>query len=103
MDQSFQWVLNVCTIPTLHQGVLISAPLLISGITLRLCVLLRFSKQVIHALVTLMGLFLLWYFYSGGVVYFVVLCGLVYMVLLLIRKHKGVVVGAVSIAFLLIW
>ena len=46
---------------------------------------------------------MLWFFYSGGVVYFILLCGVIYGLLLMIPKHRGVSVAVTSVAFLLIW
>lgn len=103
MDQNIQWILHVCTVPTIQQGALISAPILISGVLIRLGVLLKLSSSVIHVLVTLMGLYMLWFFYSTGFINFVILCGLVYPVLLTVRRHKGILIGMVSLTFLLIW
>ena len=103
MDQNFQWILFGCTLPTLQQGALISVPLLVSGITVRVCVLLKFPSALVHAIVAAMGVYLLWFFYSTGMVYFFILCGIVYAMLLIIRRNRGLLIGGVSLAFLLIW
>ncbi len=103
MDLSFHWILYGCALPTLQQGALISAPLLISGTTIRLCVLLRLPSTLIHAVVALMGVYLLWFFYSSGILYFLALCGIIYAILLTVQRHKGLVIGGVSLSFLLIW
>lgn len=103
MDQGFEWIFNACIVPTLQQGALISTPMLLSGIVVRLCILLGLSSSFIHALVAVMGICLLWYFYSSGIVYFIVLCGIVYAVLLALRRNKGISIGIVSVAFLIVW
>ena len=103
MDSSLHWIFYGCTVPTLQQGALISVPLLVSGIAIRLCVLMRIPSSLIHSLVALMGVYLLWFFYSNGTIYFLILCGIVYVLLLTIRRHKGLVIGGVSLGFLLVW
>ena len=103
MDADFRWIIYGCSLPTLQQGALISAPMLISGFAIRVCVLLGFPAQLIHALVALAGIYLLWFFYSTGIVYFIALSVLVYVILLVVKKNKGIIIGAVSITFLLIW
>lgn len=103
MDANLLWILHECTVPTLKQGAMIAAPVLISGAVVRFCVVTRLPEQITHALVIMMGLFLLWFFYSTGIVYFLVLCGLVYVILVTIQKNKGIVIASTSVAFILIW
>ena len=103
MDQNLHWVVYDCIVPILQQGALISGPLLISGIIVRLCVLLKFPSSIIHLLVAIMGLYMLWFFYLKGMIFFVVLCGIIYVVLLTVQRYKGVIVGGIALAFLLIW
>ncbi len=102
MDQSFNWIVYSCMVPTLQQGALISGPLLMSGILVRLCVFLNFADDIIHALVAMMGMYVLWFFYSNGIIYFLSLCGAVYIVLLAVHRHKGIIIAMISLAFLLI-
>jgi hypothetical protein len=90
-------------VPTVQQGALVSLPLLLSGLIIRLCVFLKLPQHIIHVLVSVMGMYLLWFFYSNGLVYFITLCGTVYIILTTIERHKGVVVATISLAFLLIW
>lgn len=93
----------MCVVPTLQQGALISAPLLISGLIIRLFVFLKFPAYIIHALVSMMGMYMLWFFYSNGLVYFVFLSGTIYIVLIYVEKHKGIIIAVMSVAFLFIW
>ena len=102
MDQTFHWIVRSCIVPTLQQGGIISVPLLISGATVRVCVLLQISDYIIHALMAMMGICLLLYFYSNGIIYFLLLCGIVYFVLVLVRKHRGITVAVISVLFLII-
>ena len=103
MDQSLDWIVHVCVVPTLQQGALISAPLLISGVVTRLCVFLNFPADIIHALVSMIGMYLLWFFYSNGLVYFVFLSGTVYVILISVERHRGMIIATMSVVFLLIW
>lgn len=102
MNPSIEWIVHQCILPTLQQGALISAPLLVTGVTIRLCVFLKLPDYIIHALVAMMGMYMLWFFYSNGLVYFVLLCGTVYVILLTVERHKGVVIALISVTFLLV-
>ena len=98
-----QWIIRNCLGPTLYQGVLISLPMLATSLLLRLCVLSgTFHYTTMNTLATILGYYILWWFYGTSVAYFVVLCVLVYVVLAMSRR-KGAMVGAVSMAFLLLW
>ena len=99
-----QWVLYDCLLPITLQGALICTPLMFSALVLRLCVVWgRFHKVTVNTLAAIMGLYVLWWFYGGSVVYFIVLSVLVYGVLLVVRGRRGVAVGALSLAFIASW
>ena len=102
MDRTFHWIVRSCIVPTLQQGGIISIPLLVSGAMIRVCVLLQISDYILHALVAIMGMCLLLYFYSNGIIYFLLLCGIVYFVLVLAGKHRGIAVAVISVLFLII-
>lgn len=99
---SIEWVVHHCILPTLQQGALISAPLLVTGVAIRLCVFLKFPDYIVHPIVAVVGMYMLWWFYSNGLVYFVILCGTVYFLLLTVERHKGITITAISLTFLLI-
>ena len=104
LAMGLQWIIWSCLGPTLYQGLLITLPMLASSLLLRLCVTSGvFHRTVMNTLAALLGLYILWWFYDTGVTYFVVLCVLVYLLLLVMRGHRGVLVGAVSVLFLLVW
>ena len=74
-----------------------------SAASIILGVFLMLPDYIIHALVAVMGMCVLWFFYSNGIVYFLVLCGVMYLVLLVVQRHKGITTAVTSLAFLLIW
>ena len=98
-------ILFSCVVPTLIQGILFSLPLLISGLALRLLVRVwtNASSLVVNVFASMMGLLVLWWYYGGGLVYFVILCGIVYGELILLHRHRGAVIGFTSVTFLLVW
>lgn len=103
-EMAFRWVLYSCFQPTLYQGALISLPLLLFAFLLRVLVRwVKLNPVLLNGIASVLGVFVLWWFYSNGVVYFVVLCVLVYGVLVLARKHRGAIVSVVSVFFLLFW
>ncbi len=98
------WILYSCIVPVTVQGVQISLPLVGISVLLRLCVLWgRLSSGVINTLAALLGVGALWMFYQTGVLYFTVLCLLVYVLLQTLTKHKGAIVAIVCVSFLMIW
>lgn len=98
------WTFQTCIFPTLYQGALISVPLLSSALLIRFCVLWgKIHVDVLSVLISILGLFILWMFYAEGVIYFVFLCLLVYMVLQSTKVHRGAVVGIVCVLYLLAW
>ena len=94
-----------CMVPTLIQGILFSLPILICGLSLRLLVRLRtnMNNNFVNVLASLMGLLVLWWYYGEGVLYFVILCGMVYCELILLGRHRGAIIGFTSVVFLLVW
>ncbi|XP_064394949.1 protein-serine O-palmitoleoyltransferase porcupine-like [Halichondria panicea] len=97
------WILYSCIVPVTVQGVQISLPLVGISVLLRLCVLWgRLSSGVINTLAALLGVGALWMFYQTGVLYFAVLCLLVYVLLQTLTKHKGAIVAIVCVSFLII-
>ncbi len=99
-----QWTLHNCIVPVTVQGVQITLPLIAMSILIRLCVTWgKFSSLTVNALVTVLGAVTLWMFYETGVVYFIVLCLLVYVFLSRVTKHRGVYIAIVCVTFLMIW
>ena len=92
-------------VPTLVQGVLFSCPLLVVGLLIR--VLLRLWTNVSHLVVntfaSVLGILVLWWYYNESVVYFVVLCGIVYGELLLLHQRRGIIIGVSSVIFIFTW
>jgi len=98
------WILQGCLLPTISQGTLICLPMMLCALLLRLCVLWdRLHKVTLNTFAAALGLYVLWLYYGGSVVYFMVLCVLVYFVLRVVRRRRGVAVGAVSLAFIASW
>ena len=96
------WLFS-CMLPTLYQGIQITLPVLFTALLLRLIVLWgRFHEVTLNTLATVLGLFILWWFYGSSVMYFIILCVLVYA-LLMVSSQKGVTVSAVSVIFILSW
>ena len=102
MEADLSWIVRNCAIPVLRQGVWITAPVIFTAALLRACVLLRLPAGLVHIIGASMGLAVLWFFYSNGVVYFIALSAIVYA-LLTVRRHKGVAVVVASLLFLFIW
>ena len=94
-----------CMIPTLIQGIIFSLPILVCGLSLRLLVRLwtNINSNFVNVLASLMGLLVLWFYYGGGVLYFIILCGVIYCELVLLNHHRGATVGFTSVVFLLVW
>jgi len=103
MEASLSWIVQNCAIPVIRQGVWITAPVIVTAALLKICVLLRLPATFVHFICVSLGLAVLWYFYSGGVVYFLALSAIVYYLLLAVRSHKGVAVVVASLLFLFIW
>ncbi len=107
MESQLQYAYRIfltCFLPTVHQGVLISLPLLSTGLLLRLCVVTGvLGRAPLSTLATILGLYILWWFYESSVLYFIFLCVLVYVLLLVVGRHRGAVVGAVCVAFIVVW
>ena len=101
---NLHWAFQTCIIPTLYQGALISVPLLSSALLIRFCVVWgKIHSDVMSVLISILGLFILWMFYAAGVIYFVFLCLLVYVVLRSTKVHRGAAVGIVCVLYLLVW
>ncbi len=97
-------IFQTCFLPTIHQGALISLPLLSTGVLLRVCVVAGLlGRSALSALATVLGLCTLWWFYGSSVRYFVLLSVLVYLLLLVVGRYNGAVVGTVCVAFIVIW
>ena len=98
------WILQGCLFPIVLQGTLTCLPLMLCALLLRLCVIWdRLHKVTLNTLAAILGLYVLWWVYGSSVVYFMVLCVLVYVVLRMVRRRRGVAVGAVSLAFIASW
>lgn len=61
------------------------------------------SNRLVNTLASVLGIFVLWWFYSTSVTYFLVLCGIVYTLLLMVRQQRGAVVAVGCVAFILSW
>ena len=98
------WILQGCLLPIVLQGTLTCLPLMLCALLLRLCVIWgRLHKVTLNTLAATLGLYVLWWYYGSSVMYFMVLCVLVYVVLRVVRRRRGVAVGAVSLAFIASW
>lgn len=99
------WIVYNCILPTLRQGVIFSFPLLVTGFLIRLLVRIwkTPSHLVVNAFASVMGLLVLWWYYRESVIYFVVLCGIVYGELIFLHQHRGLAVGITSVIFLFTW
>ena len=102
---NLEWIIFYCMVPTLFQGVIFSLPLLVSGLLLRVLVRqwTRMNLLVVNILASAIGLWVLWWYYGGGVVYFISLCGIIYGELVLLRHHRGAIIGFTSVMFLIVW
>ena len=100
-----KWIVYKCMVPTLVQGVMFSCPLLVTGLLVRLLVRIwkNFNHLVVNVFASVMGFLVLWWYYSESVIYFVILCGIVYGELLLLRQHRGIAIGVTSVIFLFTW
>ena len=99
-----RWIYWECLEPTLYQGVFISLPLLLCALLLRVCVLWRrLPPHAVNTLASLLGLYALWWYYGSSVLYFIVLGLTVYGVLVLVDEHRGVLVAALSVLFIVAW
>lgn len=93
-----------CFLPTIYQGVLISLPLLSTGLLVRLCARTRLVGHLpLSTLSTTLGMYVLWQFYGSSVAYFILLSVLVYVLLLVVGRFRGAAVGTVCVAFIVIW
>lgn len=93
-----------CFLPTVYQGVVVALPLLGSSLLLRLLVAWSsLSRETLNNIATLLGLYVLWWYYEASVAYFIILGVLVYIALLVSGRCKGIAVSAVAIAFILAW
>eukprot|EP00731_Ephydatia_muelleri_P024150 Em0016g421a len=97
-----RWTVEGCFIPTVYQGVVVALPLLGSSLVLRLLVAWSsLSRETLNNIATLLGLYVLWWYYEASVAYFIALGVLVYIALLVSGRWKGIVVSAIAITFIL--
>lgn len=93
-----------CFYPTLQQGVAIGLSIVGPCVLLRLLVLRSgLQQKALNSLATALGVLVLWWYYNTNVAYFAVLCGVVYTLLLVAHRRKGIVVSIACIVFILSW
>ena len=93
-----------CFFPTIHQALLVSLSILGPSIFLRTIVLYSgLPVRLVNTFASVLGIFVLWWFYSNSVTYFLVLCGIAYTLLLTVHWQKGAVIAVGCIAFILSW
>ena len=99
-----------CFFPTVQQAFAVSM------VTLVPCLLLRFivlcsgwqSRVVLNVLATVFGVLVLWWFYGPDVIYFTLLCLMIYVLLLVlppwvIQGQRGTLVTITCVGFILFW
>lgn len=100
----WNWILWQCFYPTVQQAVLVGLSIVCPCILLRLLVLYSgFQRSVLNILATVVGCMVLWWYYNTSVVYFAVLCGIVYTLLLVVHRQRGAVVSVACVLFILSW
>ena len=93
-----------CLIPVTFQGFYLFLPILCSALVLRVCVRANLKEWLINATAIVLGATVLWCYYEESVVYFFLLSGIVYALLLVIPVgSKGMVVGGACVLFIVIW
>lgn len=93
-----------CFFPTVHQAFLVSLSILGPSLLLRIVVLYGgLPVRLVNTLASVLGIFVLWWFYSTSVTFFLVLCGIVYMLLLTVHKQRGAVIAVGCVTFILLW
>lgn len=104
LKMDLRWTVEGCFLPTVYQGVVVALPLLGSNLMLRLLVSWSsLSRETLNNISTLLGLYVLWWYYEASVAYFITLGVLVYIALLISGRWRGIVVSAIAIAFILAW
>ena len=102
---SGRWIFYDCFIPSLITGVAITYPILLSSLLLRICaLLLPITKTVLDTIAIVLGIGVLWWYYESSIIYFFILCGLVYLMLMILPLgRRGVSVGGACVLFIVIW
>ena len=102
MDWS--WIAQECFIPTVQQGAVAIAPVILASLLIRLAVPLRLPHLILDAIAVVLGVLILWWYYEKQFIYFIVLSALIYLLLLVVpRGKRGVVVGGACVTFLVTW
>ena len=100
----WEWMVWQCFYPTIQQGVGIGIAVVAPCILLRLLVLYSGLKQTtLNILATVLGILILWWFYNTSLSYFLLLCALVYILLLVIPQRKGAAVSLFCVVFIFSW
>ena len=99
------WICVSCIPEVIIQAVYTTYPVLVSSILIRCIVVLVPAYHTLYDVIaTLLGLWTLWWYYGYGLVYFMVLLILVYLLCTLGSVGKrGILVGGVCMVFIIIW
>ena len=93
-----------CLVPVTFQSFYLFLPILCSALVLRVCAKAKLKEWLINVVAIALGAAVLWFYYEDSTVYFFLLSGIVYALLLVIPVgSKGVVVGGACVLFIVIW
>lgn len=93
-----------CIPTTVQQGAYLSAPILACCLAIRLLVFLPLHHLVHECIAASLGLYMLWWYIEGSLVYFLLLLALIYTILLIVPQGKrGIAVGSVCVLYIVIW
>ena len=100
----WNWIVWFCFFPTVQQAFLVSLSILGPSLFLRIVVLYSgVSTRLVNSIATVLGILVLWWFYSASLAYFILLCAIVYPLLLMPNQKKGAVVVFACVAFIILW
>ena len=97
-------MLRQCFYPTVQQAVAVGLSIVGPCVLLRLLVLYSgLHQKLLNSVATALGLLVLWWYYNTSVIYFVVLCGIVYALLVAVHRQRGAVVSVACVVFIFSW
>lgn len=79
MDWS--WIAQECFIPTVQQGAVAIAPVILASLLIRLAVPLCLPHLILDAIAAVLGVLILWWYYETQFIYFIVLSAFTYLFL----------------------
>ena len=99
------WVLLNCGLSALLQGVLLSIPILLSSLIIRLAVRwLPLTQNLYNLLSIILGCIVLYWYYDTSIIYFILVTTLAYLLLILTPANKrGGVMGGACVMFIVTW